>query len=262
MIEVTKFQKAYADQIAVNGLSFSVAAGEVLGLIGPNGAGKTTTLRALTGIIPPGGGQLSVDGNDVCVSPIAVKKVTYYVPDDPQLFNDLTIEQHFSFTASVYGIADWQTEMDNWLDRFDLAEKLHTRAADLSRGMRQKLAICCAYLCRPKALLLDEPMTGLDPRGIRVLKETISEQANAGAAIVISSHLLAMVEDICSHVLILHKGQKKFHGTLEDLKRQFATHKRGTLEEIFFEAVEGQQPVFPKVELPSLRQSNNFSEYL
>ena len=241
MIHVSHFDKAYGNELAVSGLSFDVLPGQVMGLIGPNGAGKTTTMRALTGIIPPSGGELRVGEFDVENSPIQLKKITYYVPDDPQLFNDLTVEQHFQFTAEVYQVADWQSEMMSWLDRFALTEKLRTRAADLSRGMRQKLAIGCAYLCQPKALLLDEPMTGLDPRGIRVLKTSILEQAKKGAAVVISSHLLAMVEDICSHVLILERGVKKFHGTLDEMKSTFASDENQRLEDIFFEAVTSQK---------------------
>lgn len=238
IICVENFQKAYLNEVAVDGLSFHVNGGQILGLIGPNGAGKTTTLRAIAGIIPASGGRLCVSDFEVSKQPIQVKKQTAYVPDDPQLFNDLTVEQHFAFTASVYQVPDWQHRMQDILERFNLMNKLKARASDLSRGMRQKLAIGCAYLYQPKALLLDEPMTGLDPRGIRVLKETIVERAAAGDAIVISSHLLAMVEDICSDVLILEGGQKKFHGNLNALKAQFsASENSESLEDIFFSTV-------------------------
>ena len=238
IIRVQEFQKAYQNEIAVDGLSFHVNAGQILGLIGPNGAGKTTTLRAIAGIIPSSGGRLCVSGYDVSEQPIQVKQQTAYVPDDPQLFNDLTVEQHFAFTASVYEVQNWQSRMNSILERFNLLQKLKSRASDLSRGMRQKLAIGCACLYQPKALLLDEPMTGLDPRGIRVLKDTIVEQARSGNAIVISSHLLAMVEDICSDVLILEGGQKKFLGNLNSLKSEFAENENGeSLEDIFFNTV-------------------------
>ena len=241
VIEVVGFRKAYDHEIAVDDLSFHVEAGQVLGLIGPNGAGKTTTLRAISGIIPSSGGQLCVHGNDVNIEPIAVKSQTAYVPDDPQLFNDLTVRQHFAFIASAYRVADWNAKMELLLDRFDLKEKENALASALSRGMRQKLAICCAYLYEPAALLLDEPMTGLDPRGIRMLKSSILEQAQRGAAVIISSHLLAMVEDICTDVLIMEKGKKKFVGTIEQLKAKFVSRSAdSTLEDIFFQAVENQ----------------------
>ena len=134
---------------------------------------SSTTLRALTGIIPASRGQLAVAGFQVDQDPIEVKRRTAYVPDDPQLFNDLTVRQHFAFVASAYSVPDWQTRMLNLASQFNLQDRLDSRASELSRGMRQKLAICCAYLYRPTALLLDEPMTGLDPRGIRMLKNSV-----------------------------------------------------------------------------------------
>ncbi|MEM9940892.1 MAG: ABC transporter ATP-binding protein [Planctomycetota bacterium] len=238
LIHVSDFCKAYNSEIAVENLSFDVMPGQVLGIIGPNGAGKTTTLRALSALIPPTRGTLSVDGFDVVSAPVQVKRCTAYVPDDPQLFHDLTVREHFAFVASAYDVDNWQKEMKTLLDRFDLLKKLNAKASDLSRGMRQKLAICCAYLYRPSALLLDEPMTGLDPLGIRVLKKTIRERAKSGSAIMISSHLLAMVEDICSHVLILEDGRLRYNGTLEKLK-QTVDNQDVTLEEIFFQQVAG-----------------------
>ena len=239
VIYVDNFKKAYDDEIAVDGLSFHVRSGQILGLIGPNGAGKTTTLKAISGIISPSGGSLEIDGFDVCDSPVDVKKRSAYVPDDPQLFNDLTVEQHFAFTASVYQIDDWHNKMLDILSRFDLLPKMKSRASDLSRGMRQKLAIGCAYSFMPRALLLDEPMTGLDPKGIRVLKESIVERAGSGDAIIISSHLLAMVEDICTDVLILQAGEKKFFGSVDSLRTEFGTGNSNgnSLEDIFFDAV-------------------------
>ncbi len=249
VIQVSEFCKAYESEIAVNDVSFNVQAGQVLGLIGPNGAGKTTTLRALAGLIPASRGTLSVNEFDVQNSPIEVKRRTAYVPDDPQLFNDLTVWEHFAFVASAYSVKNWQTEMKALLQRFDLLKKLDAKACDLSRGMRQKLAIGCAYLYRPAALLLDEPMTGLDPLGIRVLKKSICERAQQGSAVIISSHLLAMVEDICTHVLILESGQQKFYGTLAELKQQFQNDQTSTtLEEIFFHAV--SSPVDPVTQIP------------
>lgn len=220
MIELREFSKYYADSPAVRSLSLTVEPGQLWGVIGRNGAGKTTTLRAITGIIPPSGGTLRVAGFDVQQDPVQVKRRTAYVPDDPQLFADLTVEQHLRFQASVYQVDQPGPAIEHWLERFELAGKRHARADSLSRGMRQKLAICAAYLQRPAALLLDEPMTGLDPQAIRQLKESIVEQAQAGAAVMISSHLLAMVEDICTHVLVLDEGRKKFSGQLDQLKRR------------------------------------------
>ena len=241
MIQLENFCKCYGTEKAVDNLTFRVLPGQVLGLIGRNGAGKTSTLRALTGIIPPTSGKLSVDGFDLVEDPIQAKQRAAYVPDDPQLFNDLTVEQHLRFTASVYRVVSPTNKINKLLDRFELTEKRHSPASGLSRGMRQKLAICCAYLNDPAALLLDEPMTGLDPPGIRNLKESIREHAERGAAVIISSHLLAMVEDICSHVLIIDRGQMKFYGSLEEIKAKAQNSEDATgetsLEEVFFAAL-------------------------
>ena len=251
MIQVQSFCKAYESAVAVEQLTFRVAPGEILGLIGPNGAGKTTTMRALAGIIPFSSGTLSVAGYDVVRQPVQVKQCTAYVADDPQLFNDLTVGQHLAFVASVYGVGDWQTEMGELLQQFELATRVDCRASDLSRGMRQKLALACAYLYRPAALLLDEPMTGLDPQGIRMLKQSLKVRAAAGSAVIISSHLLAMVEDICSHVLILKSGRQTFYGTIGQLRDRFADdQQQSSLEDIFFLAVEGDVSFQPGVADP------------
>ena len=243
VIQLENFRKAYDLEIAVNDLSFSVSSGQIVGLIGPNGSGKTTTLKTIASIIPSSGGSVCVDGQEVHEHQLAVKRKTAYVPDDPQLFNDLSVEQHFAFVASVYEVDNWQERMMELLTRFELDHKLQSPASDLSRGMRQKLAIGCAYLYRPKALLLDEPMTGLDPTGIRVLKDTITEHAAQGNVVLISSHLLAMVEDICSDVLILAKGKKKYFGGLRDLQNAFAAEgNTQTLEEMFFQTIIADTP--------------------
>ncbi len=246
MINVVGFSKCYEQFLAVDNLSFSVQPGQVLGLVGRNGAGKTTTLRSINGIIPLSQGTIEVDGFSIDSNPIELKQRTAYVPDDPQLFEDLTVEQHLQFQASVYQISDPADEMTRLLQMFELSPKRHNAASSLSRGMRQKLAICCAYLQQPKVLLLDEPMTGLDPQGIRVLKQSIKEQAKRGAAVIISSHLLAMVEDICSHVMVLDCGKTKFLGELAELQEQFAgdqTPDNQSLEQAFFSALGDAQHV-------------------
>jgi ABC-2 type transport system ATP-binding protein len=237
MIEVEDLHKSYHRTVAVAGLSFSVSPGEVLGLIGPNGAGKTTTLRALAGIIPPSHGRCAVAGFDVSADPLQTKRRLAYIPDDPPLFWDLSAVEHLAFTASVYRVEDAQRKVEDLLQEFQLTSCRDTPARDLSRGMRQKLAIGCGYLHEPSALLFDEPLTGLDPQGIRTLKRTIVERANAGAAVMVSSHLLAVVEDICTHVLILDRGQARFWGTVDSLRSQYQSDSGSTsLEEIFFAA--------------------------
>lgn len=255
MIQVESFSKSYDDATAVDDLSFEVQGGQILGLVGRNGAGKTTTLKSIAGIIPVSRGQLFVEQYEVTADPIAVKQRSAYVPDDPHLFNDMTVEQHLLFTAGVYGVKRPHAEIDRLLETFALSDKRFTAASGLSRGMKQKLAISCALLQKPAALLLDEPMTGLDPQGIRNLKTTLVEQAKLGTAIIISSHLLAMVEDICSHVMILDCGKRKFLGTIEELKQKFSGEQDSgmqTLEDIYFATMD---LLTPDAEQPSSNQA-------
>ena len=244
MIHADDFHKTYDDTIAVRGLSFEVLPGQVVGLVGPNGAGKTTTLRALCGLIPPTRGELSIAGFDVQEEPLQVKRRVAYVPDDPQLFDDLTVGQHLEFFASVYGVTRAEVRGKKLLETFDLCEKIDARASALSRGMRQKLAVCCAYLYSPQAILLDEPMTGLDPPGIRNLLQSVRDRAADGAAIVISSHLLAMIESVCTDVLVLERGEAKFWGSIDEFRRQFESDGSPvSLEQAFFAATGSTIPV-------------------
>jgi ABC-2 type transport system ATP-binding protein len=237
VIEVEDFHKAFADHVAVRGISFRVEPGEILGIIGPNGAGKTTTMRAIAGIIPASRGRLAVAGFDVAVEAIAAKSRLAFVPDEPPLFQDLTVEEHLAFYASVYRVSDAATKASALLDEFELTPKLRTPASSLSRGMRQKLAICCGYLHDPQAILFDEPLTGLDPQGIRVLKRSLTDRAAHGAAVMISSHLLAMVEDLCTHVLILARGEQRFFGPIDELRETFDQEETAArLEDMFFAA--------------------------
>jgi len=249
MIHVEDYHKAYERTLAVAGLSFHVAPGEILGLVGPNGAGKTTTLRAVAGILEPSRGRLVVAGHDVATEPVAAKGRLAYIPDDPQLFDALTVGEHLEFIAAAYRVDDWEPRADELLEFFELTPKRNTPAEALSRGMRQKLAICCGYLHRPAAILFDEPLTGLDPLGIRRLNESIRQRAAEGSAIIVSSHLLAMVEDLCTHLLILTHGRARFHGPRDDLHAEYATETgESSLEEIFFRATEEWMAVEVEVE--------------
>jgi ABC-2 type transport system ATP-binding protein len=238
VIQVANFHKSYKTTVAVEDLSFEVLPGQVLGLLGPNGAGKTTTMRAIAGIIPPTRGRLFVGGVDVQMDPVNAKRRLAYVPDDPKLFEALTVWEHLRFVAATYRAADLETYGPWLLDQFELTEKRNAMAGELSRGMRQKVAICCAYLHRPSAVLFDEPLTGLDPKGIRVMKDSVRSVAAAGAAVVVSSHLLALVEDLVTHLLIVHKGRRLFFGPTAEARTAFAGATDASLEDVFLRATE------------------------
>jgi ABC-2 type transport system ATP-binding protein len=242
MIEVTGLNKQYGDFSAVRDLSFSVRPGEVLGLVGPNGAGKTTTLRSIAGIIPPTSGKVTLAGHDLFTDTIAAKRSLAFFPDEPRLFDYLTVRQHLEFVARIYAVANHETIGQPLLEEFEIADKADQLPGELSRGMKQKLAIACGLLHAPQVLFFDEPLTGLDPLGIRRMKNSIIQRASAGATIVLSSHLMGLLEEVCSHVLILKKGVKIADGTLAEVSAQFSNGETGvSLEEIFIRATGGAE---------------------
>lgn len=232
MIEVVDFRKVYRNVVAADGISFSLPSGTVGALIGPNGAGKTTTIRALCGILRPTSGSLRVAGFDVQQDSLSVKQRIAYVPDDPPLFETLTVWEHLQFVASAYLVPKFEPIAHSLLEQLQLESKRTAQANELSRGMRQKVAIACAYLHSPQVLFFDEPLTGLDPAAIRLLKRTMVERAEQGATVLVSSHLLALVEDICRHVVILRQGKCLFSGSVEQAREK--TGDGGSLEDVFF----------------------------
>src|SRR5215213_1628787 len=233
VIEIEGLQKLYGDFPAVQGLSFRVGPGEVLGLVGPNGAGKTTTIRSIAGIIIPTSGRISIAGYDLAKDPVAAKGKLAFIPDEPHLFEYLTVEEHLRFIGRLYRVADAAARIPGLLEELDLSDKRSALPGELSRGMKQKLAIACGLLHDPRALLLDEPLTGLDPFGIRRMKATIVRRAEAGAAVILSSHLLHLVEEICTQVLVMNAGRAVAFGTIPEIvASRPALHGR-RLEDVF-----------------------------
>ena len=245
VIEVQGLQKLYGDFPAVQGLSFRVAAGEVLGLVGPNGAGKTTTIRSIAGIIIPTQGNIRIAGHDLAHDPVAAKGALAFIPDEPHLFEYLTVEEHLRFVARLYSVGDVSARIPGLLEELDLADKRGALPGELSRGMKQKLAIACGLLHGPKALLLDEPLTGLDPVGIRRMKATIMRRAAAGTAIILSSHLLHLVEEICTRLLVMQRGRVVAFGTIAEIVASRPDLETQSLEDVFL-ALIGQEEAAEK----------------
>lgn len=239
MIRVEGLSKNYDNTLAVDDLSFEVAGGDILGLVGPNGAGKTTTLRAIAGILPPTSGQLRIGEFDVVANPIEAKQRLAIIPDTANLFESLTVLEHLELTARIYQVGDWREKADRLLEEMEILEHQDKLADELSHGMRQKVSVCCAFLHEPLALLLDEPLTGLDPRGIRTLYNGLLRRAESGAAIILSTHLLGQIESLCNRFLILRRGRRLFYGSKQDIRAELPTlQDNASLEEIFFEATE------------------------
>ena len=251
MIEVEGLTKLYGDFAAVTDLSFVVRSGQLLGLVGPNGAGKTSTLRCLAGIIPPTRGRVQIAGHDLAQAPVAAKQELAFFPDEPRLFDYLTIRQHLEFTARLYQVADAAARIPPLLTELELTDRADHLPAELSRGMKQKVALACGLIHSPKVVFFDEPLTGLDPLAIRRMKDTIRRLGQEGAAIVISSHLLHLLEELCSHVLILKKGVRVAYGTLAEVRQEFAGHEGASLEDVFIRiATDDSAGAVPPVQAP------------
>jgi ABC-2 type transport system ATP-binding protein len=237
-IAVDHFGRTYATTTgsftAVDDLSFAVASGEIVGLIGPNGAGKTTTLRSLAGILRPTSGRVRIDGHDLIDDPLEARRRLAFMPDEPHLFEYLTVEEHLRLVARLYGVDDFDRRANALLDELELKGKEGSLPGELSRGMRQKVVIACGLVRPATTLLFDEPLTGLDPIGIRRMRNTIVARARDGAAILLSSHLLHLVEEVCSRVIIMDRGRKIADGTFAELASRADLATAGSsLEQIF-----------------------------
>ncbi|MCE9672941.1 ABC transporter ATP-binding protein [Myxococcus stipitatus] len=235
LLRVAGLEKRYGDVKAVQGVSFSVAPGEVLGLVGPNGAGKTSTLRCLAGILPPTAGRVVVAGYDLAKDAVDAKRQLAFLPDEPRFFEYLTVWEHLNFTARLYGVEDWAERGRALLEEMELAGKEKALPGELSRGMKQKLSIACGFLHSPRLILLDEPLTGLDPIGIRRMKASLRRRAEEGAALVLSSHLLPLVEELCHRLLVIAGGRTMALGSLEEIRARLSGPgaEQATLEDLF-----------------------------
>jgi len=232
MIVVNHLTKTYGTLKAVDDFSFTINAGEIVGLIGPNGAGKTSTLRCIVGIQAPSVGDITIDGHDIVKDPVEAKRRLAFMADDPQLFDYLTVTEHLRLTARIYHVRDFEERAKTLIDELQLTSKENALPSELSRGMKQKVGIACGLLHDPQALLFDEPLTGLDPLGIRRMKATIVARGKAGGAVIVSSHLLHLVEEICTRVVIIDRGRKVADGTVAELSER-AQSEGSNLEQIF-----------------------------
>jgi ABC-2 type transport system ATP-binding protein len=242
-LALESFRRTYGAFTAVHDLTFAVGAGEIVGLVGPNGAGKTTTLRALAGILRPTSGRVLIDGRDIVTDPIEARRRLAFMPDEPHLFEYLTVQEHLRLVGRLYGVADLEQRSATLIDELELRGKETALPGELSRGMRQKVVIACGLVRDATTLLFDEPLTGLDPIGIRRMRETIVARGRAGAAILLSSHLLTLVEEICTRVVIMDRGHKVADGTFAELASRVDLAAAGSsLEQIFLRVTGHDRP--------------------
>ena len=232
MFEVSHVTKRYGKVVANDDISFSVSDGQIAVLLGPNGAGKSTVIKCITGL-------LRFDGSiTVCGFPnksLEAKRLLGYVPEMPAVYDLLTVAEHLEFIARAYSLSDWKERADSLLSRFELFDKKEKLGKELSKGMQQKLSICCALLPEPKVIVFDEPMVGLDPHAIKELKAVFAELKTAGASVLISTHMLDSVEDYWDVAHIMVNG--RFAATR---KNEALSEGECSLEELFFSITEGK----------------------
>lgn len=204
MLEIQELSKSYGKTLAVDKVSFLVPDGQVGILLGPNGAGKSTIIKSIAGLLRYKG-RIGIQG--ISSKELAAKKIFAYVPEIPAMFDALTVREHIEYVRKAYGSSITEDEVEVLLKRFELDDKQEKMGNELSKGMMQKVSICCAMAIKPKVMLLDEPMVGLDPRAIKELKEVVQELRNSGVTVLISTHMLEMVKDLWDVMFVMEKGK-------------------------------------------------------
>jgi ABC-2 type transport system ATP-binding protein len=236
VIRVDQLTKRYGDLSAVDRLTLDVGEGELFGFLGPNGAGKTTTIRIMMGILKASSGRVSLGGHDIEKEPEEAKAITGFVPDRPVIYEKLSGYEFLRFVGQLRRLDDGLlgSRIPATLEQFELTEWRHELVESYSHGMKQRLVLCAALLHRPKILIVDEPMVGMDPKGARKLKDLLRDLARQGNTLFVSTHSIGVAEEICQRVAIIHRGKLIASGTLDELHRQARVREAG-LEAAFLE---------------------------
>lgn len=241
MLNIQAVTKSYDGKSkAVNQLSLKVAPGEICGLLGPNGAGKTTTLKMVTGILEPTEGMITINNHDIQADPVAAKMSFAFVPDDPNVFVRFKGIEYLKFIGDIY-LVPVETRIkrvEELAEKFEMSDALGDKIQSYSHGMRQKIVLIGALLHNPPLWILDEPMTGLDPKSAFILKNMMREHANQGNAVLFSTHVLEVAEKVCDTIAIIDKGELKFYGTIAAMREHFKANT--SLESMFLELTEGE----------------------
>ncbi len=237
MLKIENYTKIYGkDKKACDNVCLSVESGDIFGFIGHNGAGKSTTIRAVVGVMDFDEGTIEIDGHNVKTDPLECKKITAYIPDNPDLYDNLTGIQYLNFVADAFGISreERKKRINDYAKRFEIEDALKNLISSYSHGMKQKVAIIGALIHDPKLLVMDEPFVGLDPKASFTLKEIMHEMCKNGAAVFFSTHVLDVAERLCNRIAIIKKGRIIANGTMEELIGD------KSLEEVFLEAVKDE----------------------
>lgn len=238
-VEVYNLYKSYGSIRALNGINLNIKTGEIYGLIGPNGAGKTTTLKILAGLLNPDKGIIKIYGYDVVKERVKALRLIGYVPENPVVFQNLSIEEFIKFIAALRGINQHEIidKLDYYLNIFNLDDKRKSLMGELSRGMIQKVLVTAAFIVRPRVLIMDEPMAGMDPESQHIFKEEVRKLVSEGITVMISSHLLDMVERFCTCIGIMYRGTLLVEGTVEEVKNRVSEAPGSTLEDVFLKII-------------------------
>ncbi|MDI9481911.1 MAG: ABC transporter ATP-binding protein [Bacillota bacterium] len=242
MIELIGVSKTYGGTVkAVDNIDLTIPGGEIFGFLGPNGAGKTTTIKMITGILNADSGTIKVNGIDIKTDPVEAKRQTGFVPDSPNMFLRLKGIEYLRFMADVYDVSpkDRAEVIDDLVNNFGMEDVLNDRIQSYSHGMRQKIVLIGSLLHNPSVWILDEPMTGLDPRSSFFLKEMMRKRADSGKTVFFSTHVLDVAEKICDKVAIINKGKILFSGTLDEMRN--SSMKDESLEKLFLELTENEE---------------------
>lgn len=238
MIKVEGVTKKFGEKTAVNNATFEVQPGEVFGFLGPNGAGKTTTIKMIVGLLSPDSGHITVSGIDVVENSIESKKKFAYVPDNPDIYENMTAYQYINFMANVYNISeeDRKARTEELATLFEIQDDLNDYLKGFSHGMKQKVALIAALISDPDVLILDEPMVGLDAKSAFNLKNLMKKRCEMGKSVFLSTHVMEVAEKICDRIAIIKKGDIIANGTLDELRGEAG--KDESLEELFLELTE------------------------
>lgn len=230
MLSVRDLRKKYGKEEVVKNISFEVKEGEIAVLLGPNGAGKSTTIKSIAGLLRYDG-NIEIGGFNN--KSLQAKRIFGYVPEVPSMFDLLTVYEHIEYICAAYGIKDYKDKAEELLERFDLKDKRDKLGKELSKGMMQKVSICCALIVEPKVILFDEPLVGLDPKAIKELKKAFTELRDKGCSTLISTHIIDSVDEFWDRVLIMKNGSIVLSGTRQELM-----NREESLEQIFFDVTE------------------------
>jgi len=234
MIEIQDCSKRYGELVAVNSISLNVKESQIFGFLGPNGAGKSTTIKMMVGLMKPDAGIIRIGGYDIGQDPVHAKRIMAYVPEKGYIYEKLTAWEYLTFIGGLYCLEEeaFKKSASEYLEVFGLVEWKDELISSFSMGMKQRLLLSAAFMRGPKVIILDEPHNGLDPKGVRLLKDILFRLRNEGNTIIISTHIIAIAEEICDRIAIINKGCVVAQGSNEDLKH-YARSSDKTLEDIF-----------------------------